>query len=461
MLQRIEAAIRPLPSTIPVAVSLPSLPLPPGFHTTGWQASSTEVALEEAVAHFAKRISEHPAVRLVNRQRLDAVSSPQARYDLRSDIHTGFPYTLSHADALGAALASLLQSPQPKKGLITDLDDTLWLGLVGEDGHQSVTWEATTKGHLHGLFQQMLSALAAHGVLVAIASKNSPEIAEKALARPDLLIPREKIFPIEIHWEPKSESVARILNTWNLSADSIVFVDDSPMELAEVRAAHPGIECLLFPKADYTQGLAFLRRLRDLFGKAHLSEEDSFRLDSIRQAPQFDTAASAEGFLERAEAVVTMHYDPPASDTRVVELVNKTNQFNLNGIRYTEAEWQEALRQPRSFCAAVSYRDKFGPLGKIAVIRGKEEGKRLAIATWVMSCRAFSRRIEYQSLLQIFRKFSPGEIVFEYRATGRNAPIQAFLTQVLEQPPAPDIRLTFDQFEARRPKLYHKVIENQ
>lgn len=78
-----------------------------------------------------------------------------------------------------------------------------------------------------------------------------------------------------------------------------------------------------------------------------------------------------------------------------------------------------------------------------------------------MSCRAFSRRIEYQSLLQIFRKFSPGEIVFEYRATGRNAPIQAFLTQVLEQPPAPDIRLTFDQFEARRPKLYHKVIENQ
>jgi FkbH-like protein len=461
MLQRIEAAIRALPTTTGVAVSLPSLPLPPGFHTSGWQASPAELALEEAVTNFAKRISEHPAVRLVNRERLNTVSAPQARYDLRSDIHTGFPYTLAHADALGSALASLLQSPQPKKGLITDLDDTLWLGLVGEDGPESVTWEATTNGHLHGLFQQMLSALADHGVLVAIASKNSPEIAAKALARSDLLIPRDKIFPVEVHWEPKSQSVARILKAWNVGAESVVFVDDSLMELEEVRAAHPGIECLLFPKADYIQGLAFLYRLRDLFGKAHLSEEDSFRLDSIRHAPQFDTGASAESFLERAEAVVTMEYNPPASDTRVVELVNKTNQFNLNGIRYTEAEWQAALRQPRCFCAAISYRDKFGPLGKIAVIRGKEEGKRLAIGTWVMSCRAFSRRIEYQSLFQIFRKFSPSEIVFEYRATGKNAPIQAFLTQVLEQPPAPDIRLTFDQFEARRPKLYHKVIESE
>lgn len=461
MLQRIEAAVRALPPSVTVAVSLPSLPLPPGFHTSGWQASPAEMALEEAVANFAKRISECASVRVVNRQKLDTVSAPQARYDFRSDVHAGFPYTLAHAGALGSALASLLQSPQPKKGLITDLDDTLWLGLVGEDGHENVSWEATTRGHLHGLFQQMLHALADHGVLLAIASKNSPDIAAKALARPDLLIPREKIFPIEIHWDSKSESVARILKAWNIGAESVVFVDDSPMELEEVRAAHPGIECLLFPKADYTQGLAFLQRLRDLFGKAQLSEEDSFRLESIRQAPRFETGASAESFLEQAEAVVTMEYDPPASDTRVVELVNKTNQFNLNGVRYTEAEWQDVLRQPRSFCAAVSYRDKFGPLGKIAVIRGKEQGKRLAIATWVMSCRAFSRRIEYQSLFQIFRKFSPGEIVFEYRATGKNAPIQAFLAQVLEQPPAPDIRLTFDQFEARRPRLYHKVVENE
>jgi predicted enzyme involved in methoxymalonyl-ACP biosynthesis len=100
-------------------------------------------------------------------------------------------------------------------------------------------------------------------------------------------------------------------------------------------------------------------------------------------------------------------------------------------------------------------------LGKIAVIRGRAEQNRLAIGTWVMSCRAFSRRIEYQSLYQIFRKFSAAEIVFEYRATAKNAPIQAFLTQVLEQPPTPDIKLTFGQFEARRPRLYHQVIENK
>jgi FkbH-like protein len=462
-LARLKAALVSIRAATPCAVSLPTLPLPPAFHTTGWQASEAELALEEAVARFGRDIGALPAVLLVNRQRLDTLSPPETRYDFRSDLHAGFPYTMRHADAVGASLAALIQSPQPKKGLITDLDDTLWSGLVGEAGHENVSWDLASHSQLHGLYQQMLQALADHGVLIAIASKNSPEVVEKALARSDLAIAREKIFPIEVHWDEKSASVARVLQAWNIGADSVVFVDDTPMELEEVRAALPGIECILFPKSDDAAGLALLRRLRDLFGKPRLSEEDAYRLKSIQQNRQFAETSgkpgSAEEFLSTINAVITLEFNPPASDRRVVELVNKTNQFNLNGVRYTDGEWEDALRQPQGFAIAVSYQDKFGPLGKIAVLRGRTEQDRIHVETWVMSCRAFSRRIEHQSIAQLFRRFEADEIVFDFQQTARNSVLKEFLSALLGHCPESESRLSREVFENRCPPLYHEVTE--
>ncbi len=461
-LKRLEAAISAIASSSKLAVSLPTLPLPPAFHTPGWQASEGELALEEMVAAFARRIAAHPSVLLVNKQRLDGVSPPDLRYDIRSDLHTGFPYTMAHADALGLALAGLIDSPPPKKGLITDLDDTLWAGLVGEVGPENVTWDLASHSQLHGLYQQLLHALADGGVLVAIASKNSPKVVEGALSRPDLVMARDKMFPVEVHWEAKSGSVTRILKAWNVGADSVVFVDDSGMELEEVKAAHPGVECIAFPKGDYAAGLAFLRRLRDLFGKARLSEEDAYRLQSIRQNQELaritDDAGSAEDFLATAEATLTLEYNPPASDKRVVELVNKTNQFNLNGIRYTDAEWHELLQKSNSFALAVSYQDKFGPLGKVAVLSGSDEGSCVHIHTWVMSCRAFSRRIEQQCLRQLFGRYpAAGEIVFDCRPTSKNGPTQDFLNALLGGAVGSEARLSRDVFETNCPVLYHAV----
>lgn len=464
-LKRLEEAISSLPSSCKLAVSLPTLPLPPAFHTPGWQASEGELALAEIAATFARRVAAHPSILVVNRQRLDSVSPPELRYDIRSDLHTGFPYTMAHADALGQALAGLIDSPAPKKGLITDLDDTLWAGLVGEVGHENVSWDLAGHSQLHGLYQQLLHALADQGVLIAVASKNSSEPVARALSRSDLAIRQDKIFPVEAHWEAKSGSVSRILKVWNIGANSVVFVDDSPMELEEVKAAHPGVECIRFPKGDYPAGLAFLQRLRDLFGKARLSEEDAYRLDSIRQNQEFarsvESGGSAEDFLATAEAVITLEYNPPASDRRVVELVNKTNQFNLNGIRYSEAEWHELVREAGSFVVAVSYQDKFGPLGKVAVLRGRQDGTRVRISTWVMSCRAFSRRIEHRCLREVFTRFSANEIVFDFKPTAKNGPVQDFLSTMVGFDRAVDaeMRLLREDFEAKCPALYHAVQE--
>src|ERR1019366_2865868 len=130
--------------------------------------------------------------------------------------------------------------------------------------------------------------------------------------RDDLLLRPEQVFPVEVHWNAKSGSVSRILETWNIAADSVIFVDDSPMELAEVAAAHPGIECVLFPKNDYAAGSAMLQHLRDACGKERVSSDDALRLESIRHGAAFRgqaaAAATPESFLAQAEAVVTFDF---------------------------------------------------------------------------------------------------------------------------------------------------------
>ncbi|HEY6989954.1 MAG TPA: hypothetical protein VH369_16280, partial [Bryobacteraceae bacterium] len=132
-------------------------------------------------------------------------------------------------------------------------------------------------------------------------------------------------------------------------------------------------------------------------------------------------------------------------------------QFNLNGIRYTEAEWRQKLQDPDRLVLAVSYQDKFGPLGKIAVLAGTRSAGRVRIDTWVMSCRAFSRRIEYQSLAQLFQCFELQDISFNFMSTAKNGPMRDFLGSLLEQP---DLVLTRQAFLAKCPKLHHEVIGN-
>jgi FkbH-like protein len=358
-------------------------------------------------------------------------------------------------------LALLLAPPSPKKALITDLDGTLWRGLAGETGPENVSWDLESHSQIHGLYQKLLASLAGEGVLIGVASKNDPEVVRRTFERDDLLLQPDRIFPMEVHWDPKSGSVERILRTWNILAESVVFVDDSPMELAEVAAAHPGIECLLFPKADYAAAYELLRRLRDLFGKPRISPEDALRLESIRQAAPFERASGAaisETFLQEAEAVISFDF-PPGGDPRALELINKTNQFNLNGIRHTEAGWRARLSRPEAFLAVVSYRDKFGPLGKIAVIEGRRSGETIFVDSWVMSCRAFSRRIEHQCLQTLFERGSAREMVFAFQPTAKNGPLRDFFAALSGRTPDAPFALERSQFEERRPPLYHRVLE--
>lgn len=461
-IRRLAAALAQIPAGPRVALSLPTLPLPPLFHTPGWQASAHQLHLESDLMRLAAEVAQRGRIAIVNAQRLDQTSAANSRFDLKSDLYSGLPYTIQHADQVAAQLAQALLPPPPKKGIISDLDDTLWSGIVGEIGPEAVSWDLASHSHLHGLYQKLLASLADSGTLIGVASKNDPAVVHQAFDRPDLLLRADQVFPIEVHWNAKSGSVTRILETWNIAADSVLFVDDSPMELAEVAAAHPGIECVLFPRNDYAAGLAMLHHLRDRCGKERISKDDALRLESIRQNAAFREQAAGgsapDSFLREINAVVTFDFGA-ANEPRVFELVNKTNQFNLNGRRYTEADWRKLVALPGAVLAAVSYEDKFGPLGTIAALAGRVDHGCLNVEAWVMSCRAFARRIEYQALKMLFQGTGVREMQFSFAPTAKNGPTREFFAGLLGEEPQSDFRLTLSQFEEKCPALYHEVRE--
>lgn len=448
--------------TGPIALCLPTLPIPPAAHVSGARTGAFHARLRELAASLASWAADRQNIRVVNPERLDECSPASARFDPGGDLLTGFPWSIEHASAVAGLLAALLRAKLPKKGIITDLDDTVWRGLLGDVGPDGVSWDLENKSRIHGVYQQLLAALAQEGTLVAVASKNDSALVDKAFERPDILLRKDLAWPIEANWGPKSESVRRILAAWNIGADSVVFVDDSPMELAEVKMAHPGIETLQFPATDSRAAFNVLLRIRDLFGKDTVREEDGLRLASLRSAHQWEDEAPGTGtsddFLANAGAEIELQFGRP-SDSRALELINKTNQFNLNGRRYSETEWASYLSAPGVIVLVVSYKDRFGPLGRIMVLTGRLHGSSLEVDSWVLSCRAFSRRVEHRVLEQLFRKFDLTEIVFDFMETPRNGPTQEFLRSMTHCAPAPNLRLRREVFFAALPQLSSSVAE--
>jgi FkbH-like protein len=461
-LGRIADALPALAQAERVALCLPTLPIPPLALTPTWQASEFELVLLALTASLGAEAARVPGIRVLNRQHLDEISPLPERRSARADLSTGFPYTQGYADRLARELSRLLAPPAPKKGLITDLDDTLWSGILGEVGVAGIAWDLDHKAQAHGVYQEVLTALAASGILVAAVSKNDPTLVTTAFERPDIRLSPSHVFPILASWGPKSEAVAEVLRLWNIGADSVVFIDDSQHELAEVERLFPEVECIRFPAGDPDGVLALLTVLRDRFGKERVLPEDVIRLDSLRRAAQFRESATkggadADEFLSTLDARITVRVTRDPSP-RAFELVNKTNQFNLNGERYTEAEWQSLLDAPDAFVLTVEYTDKFGQLGTIAAVTGQASGETVTVDRWVMSCRAFARRIEHTTLRLLLDEFGASAAVLDFRPTERNGPLRDFLSDFVELPAgATALRISRERFEAVCKPTYHEI----
>ncbi len=428
-------------------------------------ASTEQLEVELALSEFLNAIAARPGLTLVDSRRLVHEVGTGRIHDARSDLATGFPYTLDFAERAGATLARLLFPGSVKKGIITDLDDTMWHGIAGDDGPDAVSWSLEEHHSIHGRYQRVLASLGEQGTLLAAASKNDIQVVEAVFQRQDILLDRGLLFPVAANWGPKSESIRRILTTWNLGPESVVFVDDNELEIAEVQRVYPDLVCLRFPKSNASAFTTFVHQLLDLCGRVAVTDEDRMRATSIRNAAGMasellstGTVADAEEFFRSLQARIRFDIAPIADDSRVLELVNKTNQFNLNGRRYSANQWSTLSREPGSFVLVISYEDRFGPLGRISVIAGKHENEILSIRTWVMSCRAFSRRIEYQCCRFLFDYFPVDQIRADFVTTERNGPIREFFDSIGLWTSETEVCLTRSAFLTTSPSLYAESI---
>jgi FkbH-like protein len=461
-LERLEHELANASGGKPIAVCPPTLPLPPLFAERPVQSGAQELRLRSAAVGFAERLGRDGRVTVCSLQRLDECSPPARRRDVQAELSAGFPYSVAHASAVAALLATLIAGATPRKGLITDLDDTLWAGIAGEVGAENVSWGLDSASQRHGLYQQLLASLASAGVLIGAATRNDSALVAEVLGRADLLISADAIFPVEVGWGPKSVSIERILEAWNVAADAVVVVDDDPLELDAARDAFPGIEAVQLPGDDDSLW-RFLTHLRELFGKDAVTDEDRLRLRSIRSGSVFreharSSEAHRDDFLARASGAIEFSDSDTVSD-RALELINKTNQFNLNGERHSSAALDRALGAGASRLITASYEDRYGPLGTVVALVVSGAANELVIDSWVMSCRAFARRLEHHCLRLLFDRFEVDEIKLAYRQTNRNAPVGELLTTLTGAIPEGAVRLTRKAFDERAPALVHRVAE--
>ena len=352
---------------------------------------------------------------------------PPEDFSLGSYFGSGLPVA---ARALGsvatAAVDMAAPRREPAKVLITDLDNTLWRGVIAEDGMDGIAWRAEGAGYRHFVYQTFLRRLKGEGVLLAAVSRNSPEVALGPLKAGRMTVRDEDFVSVVASYHPKSAQIRELARQLNLGLDAVVFVDDNPVELQEVSQQLPAVQCVAFPKQD--DGLpALLIDLNRRFGRRELTAEDRGRTELYRRrlegmVPQAAEGADLQGFLRELRMRLVLHDRSNGDRTRAVQLINKTNQFNLNGRRVTEEEVAATLADGGRLLTAT-LEDRTGSHGEILAILITGGG---LVTSFVLSCRVFQRRVEQAFCAWLAEQpLSPGAMSFA--PTERNEPFQMFL----------------------------------
>ncbi|MFK4135333.1 methoxymalonyl-ACP biosynthesis protein [Pseudomonas luteola] len=318
-----------------------------------------------------------------------------------------------------------------RKCLVLDLDNTLWGGVIGDDGLEGIKLgQGSPSGEAFLAFQRYVVRLAERGVILAVCSKNDMAVAEAAFEHPEMLIKRSSIAAFVANWEDKAGNLRRIASMIDIGLDSLVFVDDNPAERDIVRRELPEVGVPELPEdvADYAARVA----AAGYFESASFTTDDATRgqnyaLNAQRKAA-LGQATDMEGYLRGLEMVLTATRIGTAELTRSTQLINKTNQFNLTTRRYGEAEVERLAEDPRAIALAIRLKDKFGDNGLISVVLARPDSclapKELYIDTWLMSCRVLGRQVE-QAVLDVLITTATNAgyhaLIGEYRPTSRNA----------------------------------------
>lgn len=315
---------------------------------------------------------------------------------------------------------------RPAKCLVLDLDNTIWGGVIGDDGVAGIQLGDDWPGSPYKALQRAALGLRDRGILLAVVSKNYEEVAAEAFHQhPEMLIGWDDLAAVRINWQPKSVNMHEIAAELNIGVDSLVLFDDNPVERAEVAASIPGARVVDVPidPAQYRNALlrcGFFDALglsTEDAGRAEMYKVERQRKDLQREAP------SLEDFLASLEMEAEVGQADDQSMTRIAQLVQKTNQFNISTRRHVPAELQRMSDSTDAVVAWLRVRDRFGDQGLVNVGIVEKRGSEAFLDTFLMSCRVMNRGVEEAMISYLAHSAAAlgcTRLVGEYIPTAKN-----------------------------------------
>ncbi|MCJ7975258.1 HAD-IIIC family phosphatase [Aeromonas veronii] len=379
-------------------------------------------------------------------------------FDRRNLYLMSCPFSMAGLASLAQWILPLLQRLKrpAHKVLVLDCDNTLWGGVVGEDGVGGVLLGQDGMGRLYQAFQQAASHWHGQGIVLALCSKNmADDVWQLFDGHPGMVLTRQHIAAAEIGWEPKSRGLRRLATQLNVGLDSLVFWDDSELERAEVQANCPEV-MVVTPPADLWTWPDALMTLPALCSRHPSSRDDGLRQRSYQAKAEAEAVRRKLGddcaFLRQLALHANWQSLSPGNQLRAEQLSQKTNQFNLSSRRYQAAELARLAAEGCEVWLA-SLRDRFADHGMTAllVVRPLDEG-RVLLDTLAISCRVLGRGFEYWLLAQLVDRLlaqNVTELVISLVTTERNLPARDFLANLPTRPitiPAGLIPLTDEVF---------------
>jgi len=277
-----------------------------------------------------------------------------------------------------------------KKALILDCDNTLWKGVLGEDGFDNIK--------IYCEIQYLILHLAKKGVIICLCSKNNPQDVDNVLENhPDMILRDEHIIVKKVNWNDKVSNLKSIAQDLNIGLDSLVFIDDSSFEIELIKKELPAIQTFQVPRKEYEYGL-MMREVSNLFYSLSQTKEDVQKVkiykEQLQRSEDKERIGNIEDYLRSLSLVITVHVDDLSQVSRIAQMTQKTNQFNLTTKRYTENDIKRLIEDEFKTVISISVNDKYGDSGVtgLAIL----DSDKSAIDTMLLSCRVLGRNIEYK-----------------------------------------------------------------
>ena len=339
--------------------------------------------------------------------------------------YESMPFVALHAANVVKAVLG-----KTKKCLVLDLDNTLWGGIIGDDGMEGIQiGKETPEAEAYTAFQRYLLTLKERGVLLAVCSKNEEVVAKSGFSHPDTVL---QLDDFQANWEPKDQNIRAIARQLNIGLDSLVFLDDNPAERAIVRQGVPEVAVPEVTGGDVVSYIRALER-NGYFEPIAISEDDRKRSEAYREnKKRVELEASLdsyEDFLRSLDMQAEIASFQPIYYDRIAQLTNKSNQFNLTTFRYTRTDIERMAKDSRYITLYGRLQDRFGDNGLVSVIIAEKEGSDVHIRLWLMSCRVLKRGMEeaMMDLLLARTRLAGGKkLIGYYYPTAKNGMVRDF-----------------------------------